>query len=166
MLLICDGSRPRRSPADASGGILSTTVLVVEDFEPFRQFVCTILQSIPGIQVACELANGLQAVERSAELQPDLILLDIGLPGLDGIEAARRIRKHRQESKIIFLSMELSAEVVREALATGAVGYVAKPDAAGDLLIAVQAVLRGDRFIGSRFEGHDLFPPTLSDDAP
>jgi DNA-binding NarL/FixJ family response regulator len=61
--------------------------------------------------------------------------------------------------------MELSPEIVREALATGAVGYVAKPDAAGELLIAVEAALRGERFIGRRFEGHDLFPPKLSDDA-
>lgn len=145
---------------------MSTTVLVVEDFAPFRQFICTMLQTIPDIRVACEIANGLQAVEQSAELQPDLVLLDIGLPGLDGIEAARRIKKHRPQSKIVFVSMELSPEVVREALATGAFGYVAKPDAAGDLLTAVQAALRGERFVGSRFEGHDLFPPTLSDDAP
>jgi len=141
------------------------TVLIVDDFAPFRQLICKLLHGAPDVRVACETADGLQAVEQAAEVQPDLVLLDIGLPGLDGIEAARRIRKRSHQSKIVFVSTELSLEIVREALATGAVGYVAKPDVAGELLMAMEAALRGDRFIGKRFEGHDLFPPTVSDDA-
>ena len=103
-----------------------------------------------------EVSDGLQAVRRAEELQPDLIVLDIGLPSLNGIEAARRIRKLSPESKILFVSQESSVDVVREALGTGASGYVYKPDAGRELLEAVSAVLRGERFVGARFSGHDL----------
>src|SRR5262249_15608424 len=152
-------------PPRSSGGVLAKTVLIVEDFAPFRQLICTMLQRVPAVRVACEIADGLLAVEQAAKVQPDLILMDIGLPGLDGIEAARRIRKCCPQSRIVFLSTELSPEIVREALATGAHGYVTKVDVAGDLLVAVEAALRGDRFIGKRFEDQDMFPTTLSDDA-
>jgi DNA-binding NarL/FixJ family response regulator len=80
------------------------------------------------------------------ELKPDLILLDIGLPTLNGIEAARQIRKLVPESKIVFLSQESSADVVEEALATGAWGYVVKAKAESQLLAAVDAVILGQRF--------------------
>ena len=83
-----------------------------------------------------------------------MILLDIGLPKLNGIEAARRIRKLSPQSKILFVSQESSADVVQEALATGARGYVVKTDAGSELLTAVDAVLRGERFVGRRFAGH------------
>ena len=85
-----------------------------------------------------------------------MILLDIGLPNLNGIEAARRIRKLSPESKILFVSQESSADMVREALGTGASGYVVKPDAGSELLEAVSAVLRGEQFVGNRFAGHDF----------
>ena len=87
-------------------------------------------------------------------LQPDLILLDIGLPKLDGIEAARRIRELAPRSKILFVSQEHSVEVVQAAFSAGASGYVVKVDVGTELLIAVEAVLRGERFVGSRFAGH------------
>jgi DNA-binding NarL/FixJ family response regulator len=88
--------------------------------------------------------------------RPNLILLDIGLPTLNGIEAARRIRKVSPESKILFVSQEFSAEVVQEALGLGARGYVVKADARHELLEGVNAVLRGKRFVGRRFSGHDF----------
>jgi DNA-binding NarL/FixJ family response regulator len=125
----------------------SVRVLVVEDFAPFRQFVCSALAKRPGLQVICEVSNGLEAVQKAEELKPDLILLDIGLPGLNGIEAARQIRKLATESKIIFLTQETSADVLQEALGLGACGYVAKPRAASDLMAAVEAVLEGRQFI-------------------
>src|SRR5271169_4770234 len=68
-------------------------VLVVEDFAPFRQFICSMLEKRPELQVIGRVSDGLEAVQKAEELQPDLILLDIGLPTLSGIEAARRIRK-------------------------------------------------------------------------
>jgi DNA-binding NarL/FixJ family response regulator len=84
-------------------------------------------------------ADGLEAVHKAEELQPDLILLDIGLPRLNGIEAARRIRKLSPMSRILFMSQESSADVVQVALNLGAVGYIAKVDAGSELLAAVEA---------------------------
>ena len=101
-------------------------VLVVEDYEPFRRFVCSTLGKRPELQVIGEASDGLEAVQKAEELQPDLILLDVGLPSLSGIEAARRIRKLSPKSKILFVSQESSADVVQEALRIGALGYVAK----------------------------------------
>ena len=122
---------------------------MVEDFQPFRQLLSSILQRNPRTRLICEVADGLQAVEKADELDPDLILLDIGLPKLNGIEAARRISQVSPESKIIFVSSEFSAEIMRNALATGARGYVVKVDAGRELLTAVEAVLRGEEFLSS-----------------
>jgi DNA-binding NarL/FixJ family response regulator len=129
---------------------------VVEDSEPFRKFVCSTLGERPELQIVGEVSDGLEAVQRAEELQPDLIVLDIGLPALNGIEAARRIRELSPKSKILFVSEEFSADVVREALGTGARAYVVKTDAGSELLQAVNAVLRGGQFVGSRFAGHDF----------
>ena len=107
----------------------SVRVLVVEDHEQFRRFICSTLEKVPELQVVGIGSDGLAAVQKAEELQPDLILLDIGLPKLNGIEAARRIRRVSPETKILFVSQESSADVVREALGTGASGYVVKSDA-------------------------------------
>jgi DNA-binding NarL/FixJ family response regulator len=124
-------------------------VLVVEDFLPFRQFICSTLAKRSDLQVICEVSDGLEAVQKAEELKPDLILLDVGLPTINGIEAARRILKHTPESKIIFLSQESSADVVGEALGWGARGYVLKTRAARDLLTAVEAVISEKQFVRS-----------------
>jgi DNA-binding NarL/FixJ family response regulator len=122
-------------------------VLVVEDYEPFRRFVCSMLRERPEFQIILEVSDGLEAVNRAEELHPDLILLDIGLPTLDGLEAARRIRNLSPESKIIFLSQESSPEIVQKAFSLGALGYLAKTHAGIELLSAVQAVCQGKRFV-------------------
>jgi DNA-binding NarL/FixJ family response regulator len=124
-------------------------VLVVEDFAPFRQFICSTLARRHDLQVICEASDGLEAVQKAEVLRPDLILLDIGLPSLNGIEAARRIRALAPESKIIFLSQESSADVVREALSLGALGYVVKTMAARELFPAVEAAIAEKQFVGS-----------------
>ena len=113
------------------------------------------LQKQPELQVVGEASDGLEAVHRAEELQPDLVVLDIGLPTLNGIEAARRIRKLSPESRILFVSQETSADVVQGALAEGAKGYVVKMDARRELLTAVDAILRGEQFVGRRFSSHD-----------
>jgi DNA-binding NarL/FixJ family response regulator len=120
--------------------VSSLRILVVEDFAPFLQFISSTLATRRNLQVVCEVSNGLEAVQKAVELRPDLILLDIGLPGLNGIEAARQIRKLVPESKIIFLTQESSPDVVQEAFKLGAWGYVVKANAASDLLVAVEAV--------------------------
>jgi DNA-binding NarL/FixJ family response regulator len=122
-------------------------VLVVDDFEAWRRFVCSVLSKNPELQVIGEATDGLEAVQKAEELQPDLILLDVGLPSLNGIDAARRIRNIAPESKIIFLSQESSPEMVQEALSLGAWGYVVKGMAGADLLAAVETVLEGGQFV-------------------
>jgi len=121
-------------------------ILVVEDYEQFRRFVCSLVQPRPEFQIT-QASDGLEAVQKAEELQPDLILLDIGLPGLNGLEVARRVRKLAPGARILFISQESSADVVREALILGARGYVHKPRAARDLLRAVEMVLRGEQFV-------------------
>jgi len=101
------------------------------------------------LQVVGEASDGLEAVHKAEELQPDLIVLDLGLPTLNGIEAARQIRKLSPASKIIFASQESSADVVQEALSSGARGYVLKTRADVDLVAAVEAVLEGRQFVSS-----------------
>jgi DNA-binding NarL/FixJ family response regulator len=129
--------------------MLSTRVLVVEDFAPFRRFICSTLEKRKDLQVVCEASDGLEAVKEADELKPELICLDIGLPKLNGIAAARQIRKLVPESKIIFVSQESSSDVVQEALNLGAQGYVLKTKAGLDLLDAVEAVLGGRQFVSS-----------------
>jgi DNA-binding NarL/FixJ family response regulator len=131
----------------------SIRVLLVDDYEPFRQFLSSRLQGASSVYLCWEASDGLEAVQKAEELQPDLILLDIGLPKLNGIEVARRIRKVSLRSKILFVSQEWSAAAVQEALDTGAEGYLVKTDARRELLEGVNAVLRGERFVGRRFSG-------------
>jgi DNA-binding NarL/FixJ family response regulator len=131
-------------------------ILVVDDYEPWRRFVSTTLQKQPELQIIGEVTDGLQAVQKAQQLQPDLILLDIGLPTLNGIEAARQIRELSPKSKILFVSEDRSWDIVEEALRTGAGGYVVKSDAAGELLPAVNAVLGGKRFVSASLAGNDL----------
>jgi CheY-like chemotaxis protein len=130
-------------------------VLVVDDYEPFRRFVCSMLAQGPDLRVIGQAAQGLEAVQKAVELQPELIVLDIGLPQLNGIEAARRIRKLCPECKIIFLSQESSADVVEEALSFGALGYVVKAFAGSELLAAVEAVYQGGQFLSKGISGRD-----------
>jgi len=127
----------------------SVRILVVEDFAAFGQIIRSTLAERPDVQVIGEVADGLEAVQKVELLEPDLVLLDIGLPTLNGIEAARQIRKLSPESKIIFVSQESSCEVVQEALNLGAWGYVVKTRAAIDLLAAVDAFLEGRQFVSS-----------------
>jgi DNA-binding NarL/FixJ family response regulator len=130
------------------------SVLVVEDYEPFRQFLCSTLARRPELQIVGEVADGLEAIDKAEELQPDLILLDVGLPSLNGIDAARRISQLAPKSKIIFLTQESSAEVIEEALNLGARGYIIKMHAASEILPAVEAVSQGKRFISDGLAGH------------
>jgi DNA-binding NarL/FixJ family response regulator len=127
----------------------SVRVLVVDDYEPFRQFVCSTVGKIPGLQIVGQASDGVEAVRKAEELQPGLILMDIGLPSLSGIEAARRIRKLAPMSKVLFLSQETSRDVVQEALRLGESGYVVKAHAGSELLAAVEAVLQGEQFVSS-----------------
>jgi DNA-binding NarL/FixJ family response regulator len=136
-------------------------ILVVDDYEPWRSFERLALLAREEFQVIGECCDGGEAIQKSEELQPDLILLDIGLPTLNGIEAARRIREVSPSSKILFVTENRSTDIAEEALSTGA-GYVVKSDAAHELLSALTAVLDGKRFISASLAGHLLVSATLS----
>ena len=138
----------------------SVRVLVVEDYEPFRRSVCSMLDKRRDLQIAGEVSDGLEAVNQAAKLQQDLILLDVGLPSMNGIEAARRIRKLSPKSKILFVTQESSDEVVQEALNLGAWGYVVKTRAGNDLLAAVESVRQGKQFVSSGLSAHHFTEAT------
>jgi len=125
-------------------------ILVVDDHRVVRRAICQLLSSDPILNVVCETADGEQAVQKAEELQPDLVLLDISLPGISGIEAARRVRRVSPNSQIIFLSQHDSLQMVKDALNTGGHGYVAKSDAGLELLNAIRAVRAGKQFVSQR----------------
>jgi DNA-binding NarL/FixJ family response regulator len=127
--------------------VVAHTVLVVDDYEPFRQLVCSVLERRAEFQIIGRASDGLEAVQKAEELQPDLILLDLGLPKLNGLETTRRIQKLVPLARIVVVSQEHSADVVLEALSLGALGYVHKPRINSDLLPAIEAVLAGGQFV-------------------
>lgn len=120
---------------------------MVEDFEPFRRAIRSILGKHSGLQIVGEASDGLEGVRKTEELQPDLILLDIGLPTFNGMEAARRIRTLSPQSKIIFVTQESAPDIVEEAVVLGAKGYVVKTRVGSDLLTTVDVVLGGGQFV-------------------
>jgi DNA-binding NarL/FixJ family response regulator len=131
-------------------------ILIADDHEGWRRQVLSLLQARPEWQVIAEAADGPETVQKAEELKPDLILLDIGLPKLNGIEAARRIQQLSPNSKIMFLSMYNSPDVVQTGLSTGARGYVHKTDVNRELLPAMDAVLRGKQFVSSSLRDHQF----------
>ena len=132
----------------------SLRILVVDDHEGVRKQICALLRRETGFEVISEAANGLESVRRAAELQPDVIVLDVTMPTLGGIEAAVRIRRVAPNSKIVFLSQHDSEKIAQAALATGALGYVTKLAVSTDLIAAIKAVLEGKKFV-SKFSRSD-----------
>ena len=122
--------------------------LIVEDHESLRALLRSLLENETQCVVIGEASDGLQAVQRAQELQPDLILLDLSLPKLNGMEAGRRIRQISPHSKLLFLSQEPAPEIVQSALRLGA-GYLLKSDAK-ELPAAIHAVLEGRKFVSDR----------------
>jgi CheY-like chemotaxis protein len=164
--LICIGSvlaynatkRHHVSPPKVGQRLSSIQILISDDFADWRRQVRLLLQARPEWQVISEASDGLEAVQKAQDLKPEIILLDIGLPKLNGIEAARRIRQLSPNSKIIFLSQNNDLDIVRAALSTGIRGYVRKTDVKRELLPAVDAVLRGKQFVSSSLKGREFSP--------
>ena len=136
-----------------SQGFAIIRILVVDDFGPWRHKVCCLLGTHALLQVVGEASHGPAAVQQAKDLQPDLILLDIGLPELSGIDAANQIRQFAPDAKILFLTQNRDIAIVRAALNTGATGYIVKSSAGSELLAAVEAVMRGDRFVSGELRG-------------
>lgn len=140
----------------AGGTNKPVRVLVVDDHEAWIRFVSAAVHREPEWQVIGEASDGLQAVQMAQQLKPDLVLLDIGLPKLNGIEAARRIVEVSPGSKILFVSENRSRDIADHALDTGARGYVVKSDAGSELLPAMRAILEGKRFVSGSLTGQLL----------
>jgi len=132
---------------------MSYRVLVVDDFEPWRRHVASTLGESSRWQIVGEAADGPDAIEKAAKLRPDLILLDVGLPTVNGIEAARRILAQDSNLKILFVSEHQAWEIAEAALCTGARGYICKSDSGRELSPAMDAIVEGGRFVAARFGG-------------
>ena len=128
-------------------------IVVVDDIEDWRRWLASMLREEP-FEIIGEASNGLEAVYRVAQTQPTVVLLDIGLPRLNGIEAGVRIRRVAPDAKILYLSQEFDPDIVRAALQLGAFGYVLKSDAARELVEAIHTVVRGKKFVSSGVAGH------------
>jgi DNA-binding NarL/FixJ family response regulator len=122
---------------------------VVDDFKPFRSFISLLLSKHPNLGEIYEAGDGQEAVEKAEQLKPDVILMDIGLPGLNGLDAARRIREVVPSTKIVFLTQETADEIVKTALSLDTWGYIVKQKVMTDLLAGLDAILQGKRFVSS-----------------
>jgi len=127
-----------------------TRILLVDDSKQWRLRERSILEAVPSFRVMGEARDGLEAIEQSSRLNPDIVLLDIGMPVLNGLEAAKQIRKDSPSVQVVFVTQDADADIKNAALATGAAGYLLKANAMRELLPAIKAALRS---------GHDR-PPT------
>jgi len=128
-------------------GMAVTQVLVVDDFVPWHHFVSHLFDSESDLQIASVAIDGLDAVQKAKELQPDLILMDLGLPGMNGIAATRQILVHSPRSKVLFVSEHRDSEVIQAAFEAGACGYVLKSDSNSDLILGIRTILLRQPFV-------------------
>jgi DNA-binding NarL/FixJ family response regulator len=129
-------------------------VILVDDHELVRTGIRSLMQNISGIEVIAEANNGRDAVRLIDELMPDLVLLDIAMPELNGLEVVSRIAKDNTNTKVIILSMHKNEEYVVQALKAGASGYLLKDSSANELEIAVSAVIRGETYLSPAISKH------------
>lgn len=142
-------------------------VLIADDHEVVRKGLRTLLEEQPGWQVAGEASDGREAVEKAKALKPDVTVLDISMPTLNGLEATRQMIKNNPQSRVLVLTMHESDPLIREVLGAGARGYLLKSDAGRDLVNAVDAIRRNKTFFTARvaqmvLEGYlDKKPPKV-----
>jgi DNA-binding NarL/FixJ family response regulator len=125
-------------------------ILIADDHQLFRDGVRALLQSHAGWEICGEASTGREAVAKTIELRPDVIILDISMPDLNGADAARRIRMASKNTEILILSVHYSDQLIREIIDSGARGYVLKSDSDHDLLIAVETLARHKPFFTSK----------------
>jgi DNA-binding NarL/FixJ family response regulator len=140
--------RCKKFPPDESDNQVPVTqVLVVDDFLPWQSFIQKMLESEADLKIIATAADGLEAIQKAAELQPDVILMDVSLPKLNGFETTRHIRMLSPASLILFLSEHRGSDLIEAAFQAGALGYVLKADSNSDLLIGIRAILCGQQFV-------------------
>jgi DNA-binding NarL/FixJ family response regulator len=125
----------------------SSQILVVDDFLPWQHFVRELFETESDLNITHFAVDGLEGVRIAEQLQPDVILMDVNLPVMNGLEAARKIRTFSPHSKVLFLSEHRSPDVIQAAFDIGASGYVLKSDSNSDLIPGVRAVIRGQQFV-------------------
>jgi DNA-binding NarL/FixJ family response regulator len=140
-------------------------ILIADDHELIRRGVRTILESSRDAEIVGEAANGIQAVEQTEKLKPDVVIMDLVMPGLDGIEATRRIHAANSGIRVIILTMHDSEVLVRRVLIAGADGYLLKSDLANQLKTAVKSVCRGQRYLSGQIS-EGLVDGYLQQDVP
>ena len=124
-------------------------ILLADDNEFVRRAICSVLKLDPDFRVICEVADGLEAIEKSKELQPDVVLLDVSMPQMGGFEAARQILTVAPQAEIVLLTEHAVAEMAQAAFKQGISGYVIKSDAAKDLADAVRAVIQRKQYVSA-----------------
>lgn len=129
---------------------MKTRILLVDDHELVRRGIRSLLEAEEDFEVCAEAADGRQAVDLAQELAPDVVVMDIGMPGLNGIEATRRIRKTSRRTEVLALSLHESEHYASEVLAAGARGYVFKSDAAQEVVQAVRSIRSKKRYLTKR----------------
>jgi DNA-binding NarL/FixJ family response regulator len=129
---------------------LAFRIFVADDHEVVRKGLISLLEAQPGWEVCGEAGDGREAVEKASELKPDITILDIGMPSLNGLEATRQILKVNPDAKILILTLHDSDSVVREVLNAGARGFLLKSDAARDLVAAAEALRRDKTYFTSK----------------
>ena len=129
---------------------MKVRILIADDHEVVRRGLCTLLQTHEGWEICGEAKDGREAVEKAAQLNPDVVILDVGMPNLNGLAATRQLTQLNPQQKVIVLTITDTDEVVREALDAGARGFVLKSDAARDLVSAVEALQRNRMFFTPR----------------
>jgi len=135
--------------------VSKVSILVAEDNQLWRNFIARTLQIESSFEIICEVVDGLQAILIAEQRRPTIALLDLGLPRLNGLDAARSIRELAPSTKIVFLSDHRDVEVVKAALAVGS-GYVLKSDAADDLVTAIHSAIKGERVLSRQLAGLDI----------
>ena len=131
----------------------SFRILIADSFEPWLRYASSTLEKDESLQIVGVASDGLEAVQKAIELKPDLVLLSVGLPKLNGIEAAKRISEAVPGVKLLFATQIIDPDIMTEALSNGAHGYIWKIDAQRELLHAIRAIRQGEKFIGSGMKG-------------
>ena len=126
---------------------------IADDHEVVRRGLCALLQARPGWEVCGEAIDGREALEKAQTLKPDVVILDIGMPSLNGLEATRLILKANSHTKVLILTLYDTEEIIRQVLSAGARGFLLKSDAARDLVGAVEALRQGKTYFTSKVAG-------------